>query len=258
MFLLGKSLIFSCNNVNLIKSGGLIMKSYLLKYLRILLFAVLSLVFLNSCVKDKVKEITDNSIYTPEYSLPVGSKDFLMQDIISASPINHLIPIDIANYPDNLDFLSYDSLFFSYIPYMSFQSEEVFQFSTITDKPQYITSVVLRSNFTNGIPGEITTQVCFLDVSHSVIDSIFPSGGLPIPAATINSDGTITESNLTALDIPLSQKIIDRLADVYYISTIAKLKTEGFRATGINYFSNQHFFAQFGIKVKLEIPLNEI
>jgi hypothetical protein len=208
---------------------------------------------MSSCVKDKITGITDNSVYTPEFALPVGSHDFLLKD----SPIADLQLFDTSNIPDNVDYLSYNDTILEYVPYIVLSSEDQFQFSSITDKTQYITSLVLRTNIINGIPDSAHIQMYFLDNSHNVIDSIFSGKGLKILAASVDNHGNITESADLERDTPLTN-LISNLSSVSYIRTRTILYLGGYKNTGTGYYSDQHIWTQMGIQVKLELPLNEI
>jgi hypothetical protein len=226
------------------------MMSYHFKCLKILSALLMIFVLTNSCVKDKITAISDNSIYTPEFALPVGSHDFSLKD----SPMDHLPFIDPAFYPGSLDYLSYNDTFITYIPSITLSSTDPFQFSSITDKTQYITALTLRTNVINGVPDSARIQVYFLDNVHNAIDSAFPGRGLKIDAP----DGSLTETPMQTHDTHLSDNILQNLSQVSYVNIVATLYLSGYKATGTKYYSDQHIWVQLGIQVKLELPLNEI
>jgi len=222
-------------------------------------FYLLLILLLSGCVKDKVTDIVDNSYYTPEYSLPVGSRDFTMEDYINEYPGNLIQIPDTAILADTIDFLYYDSLFYNYIRHFDLQTVQTFNFSAYSDKLEYITSLTFRTNYVNGIPGGLAMQIYFLGAAENILDSVYKDGWFTILTAITNNNGLVTEKRESwKNDTPLSEQMIDMLPDVYYVRILTRLETENFNATKINYFFNQNLWVQLGIRIKLEIPLNEV
>jgi hypothetical protein len=233
------------------------MKSGRLKLHRLIPSAILIALILTACIKDKIAEITDNSYYTPNYSLPIGSHDFTMEKFIASYPAELILVPDTATIDDTVNLLYYDSLFFENPGHFDLLIDEPFDFSTYTSNLDYITSLMFRTNCKNGVPGKVSLQLYFLNASGTIIDSLYENSWLTVDPAKTSSDGIVTENHEQQNDSYLTDTMIARLPDVASILIFARLEIENFTTTQINYFSNQNFWVQLGIRVQLEIPLNE-
>jgi hypothetical protein len=233
------------------------MKSERLKLQKMAFIAILPVLFLTACIKDKITEITDNSYYTPEYSLPVGSHDFTMEEYIANYPAELISIPDTSAINDTVELLYYDSQFFENPGHFDLLIDEPFDFSDYSDKIEYITSLMFRTNCINSVPGKASLQVYFLDASLNTIDSLYSNGQLTIGSAETNNDGIVTENHEQQDDTYLSENMIAMLPFVSYVRVFARLETENFKTSNINYFALQNFWVQLGIRVQLEMPLNE-
>lgn len=223
-------------------------------YVQIFLVSAL----LTGCVKEKITEVVDSSYYKPSYSLPVGSSYFTMEEFQTEYPYV-LIPVpDTNGMGTSVDYFYFDSLFYENVEYFELTTDYPFQLSDYTENAESITSLTFRLNCINGLPGKVSAQVYFISGSGFIIDELFQDGWLTIDAAETDSEGMVTNSTDDFKnDVTLSEQLIASLSLVSYIRVVVRLETENFSTSKIRYYSNQQIWVQLGLRISLEIPLNE-
>ncbi len=219
---------------------------------------ILSLPF-TSCIDKDLTNLGESVYVTPEYSLPIGNDTIYMEDLVDEY-FSGLIPIaDTSLVPDTVNIFYYDSIFYMNPLRFEFESEQTFDFGSLAGKTEYITSAMIRTNCINGIPARFYFQVYLFDYSQQMVDSVYKDGPLIIEPAKTDNTGQITqEGKLWKHDAYLSQEIINRLNDVYYLYTTVTVEIENYHATQIPYLKNQEFWSQLGLRVKLDLPLHEL
>lgn len=225
----------------------------------ILLGLFMLLLSLNSCVDKDLTNFGESVYVHPEYSVPVGNETIYMEDIVEDYFADLIEIPDTLLSNDTLSVFHYDSVFY-YNPFiLEFEDEHTFDFSSMADRTEYITSAMIRTNCINGIPARFKFQVYLFDRSWLIIDSVYKDGPMIIDQAETDSLGQVIKPHeLWKHDTYLSKEIINRLPDVYYIYSTLSVEIENFSATYIQYLKKQQFWSQLGLRIKLDIPLHEL
>lgn len=216
-------------------------------------------IFLNSCIDKDLTNIGETVYVTPEYSIPIGNETIYMDDLVEEY-FGDLFEIpDTLLFNDTISVFYYDSIFYNNPILLEFEGERTFDFSSLSEKTEYITSAMIRTNCINGIPARFHFQVYLYDYARQIVDSVYTSGPLVIEPAITDSLGQIVQSGeLWKHDAYLSREVIERLPDIYYIYSTVTVEIENYSATYIQYLNDQEFWSQLGLRVKLDLPLHEL
>lgn len=210
-----------------------------------LLFATLI-----ACYDKDITNIENTLIYTPEYSVPIGSDGFLMADVVSSSTFD-TIPADSANWNDTLIF-EYNDRYY-YLPEDATWDTVFYEYFNFAESQEWldqVTELMFRLNFRNGITGNVLTQVHFLDANQQELFQLFDDSGLFIPTANAETP-TIHQE-----DVYLTEEELEMLPQVRFFQAHFRLYIQNI-AEGVRYFPYQEFNMQMGIRAALEIDLNE-
>ncbi len=226
------------------------------------LTGILAILFISlliySCYDKDLVNISETVFYTPEYSFPIGKKDILLDEIITELGDLTEIP-DTVNLPDTVPIFIYDDIVFESPTNLTHTSIESYDFSTISTNLEHVTSLMLRTNSVNEVPGELNIKISFLDENYYAIPNLCKDCILTIDAASINEDGElVTPGITTGHDTFFNENEIDFFANIRYIQIDANLNIEHLVGKKISYYPNQKFSVQLGLKVKFDIPLHEI
>jgi hypothetical protein len=214
---------------------------------------------LYSCVDKDLTNIGESVYVDPEYSIPIGNETIYMENLVD-DYAGDLIEIpDTLHIYDSLSIFNYDSILYINPLVLEFEGERTFDFSSLADRTEYITSAMIRTNCINNIPARFEFQVYLYDSGRLLIDSVYNNGPLIVEQAETDSLGQVTKRHeLWKHDTYLSQEIIDRLPDVYYVYSTLTVEIENFSATQIKYLNDQWFWSQLGLRIKLDLPLHEL
>ena len=116
----------------------------------------------------------------PEYSLPIGSETIYMEDLVEDYFVGLINIPDTSLMSDTLSVFYYDSLFYINPLIFEYEGERTFDFRSLNEKTDYITSAMIRTNCVNGIPARFYFQVFLFDIAHQLVDSVLmlPDGWL--------------------------------------------------------------------------------
>lgn len=213
---------------------------------------------LSSCIDKNATNIEEDIYFTPEYSFPIGETELVLDEIIDEWG-GILTPIDTTGLPDTTPVFIFNELSFESPFEFDYSIVQSFDFSSISEELDKVTSLMIRANCVNEIPGGSIIQVFFLDAGLQVIDSLYKDGRFTINAATVDDEGYFLQSSeLWKFDTYLSSGEVNKLQEVKNIRIDATLNIENLLGKEIYFFSGQKFWFQLGLRVGLEIPLNEI
>ncbi|MBN1118084.1 MAG: hypothetical protein JXA77_12810 [Bacteroidales bacterium] len=225
-----------------------------------LLYYVVAVIFLfSACIDDDIKNIEDNVIFSPEYSIPVGSDSVTMAEVVDNYPFDLILIPDSLDNLDSLNIFLFDSSSYFSPVYFDYSSDYTYNLGGIANKIDYITSLMLRLNCINGIPARVQLQVYFLNQFEIALDSVFQDGRMIIEAATTNDEGEVIDKyKLFKHDIYLDQEFIDIMSQTTTVRVSSRIELVNFNVRHIRYFSENDFWMQLGVRFKLELPVNDV
>jgi hypothetical protein len=223
-------------------------------------FGAIILIFITvvSCIDKDIENIGDDLYITPGYSIPLGNDTVYMEDLIDEYAGDLKEIADTSRVPDSINFFYYDNRFFVNSSVLHFEGEQDFDFSSWSNKVDYITSAMIRTHCINKMPAKVYQQVYLMDYSWQVIDSIYHDGNLIIEAAETDNSGNVVKSGETLFDTYITHSLISRLPDVYYIYSITTIELKDFSTSNIRYLGKQEFWSELGLRIELDLPLNEL
>ena len=211
------------------------------------------------CIDNDIRNMEGNVLFSPEYSIPVGSDSVTMEEAIEGYPYDLILIPDTTNLPDSISVFLYDSLSYYNPLYFDYSQESYYDLGQLSNKIDFITSLMLRLNCINGFPSRVELQVYFLNQDNAELDSAFSDGPLAIQAASVNSDGQVTEKfELYEHDVYLDEHFIDILSQTTHIRVISRIELVNFSLQNVKYFRDNDFWLQLGLRAKLEIPIDEV
>ena len=210
-----------------------------------------------ACIDQSVKNIDKDVYFNPTYSLPIGPMEVIAKDIINTT---NLQIYDSSVASDTTSYFWYDSILYNDGPgYFDTIITRSFDFSTISDKLDLARSLMLRLNITNGFPTDLLMQVYFGDGNIVAIDSLFNAGYLRIDAASINSDGVVTNPFiLRNYDTYLDRSEIDRLKLARNVTVFIRVGLRNNNVKYVKLFPNYRIDLDLALRIELYMNLGDI
>ena len=234
---------------------------YRLKFIRKVKFfgpAVILATLIGSACLDNFNRNLDTVYYNPSWSVPIGPVSHTLANIMPYQTLPGPIPDTLL--PDTLDFplLIYDDLLFFRNPEEGYDTifYESFDMQSITQQTEYIVSIMFRSNILNGLPVNTSVQVYYLDGMRQVTDSLYDSGRMIIPSATVNERDSVLEPHFVTIDTYLDETEIQHLIDAPELGLYMHLQTLQSGDDTLRVYSDQVFDVQLAVRVELLIPIN--
>lgn len=214
---------------------------------------IIVLASLAGCIDKNIGNIGDNSYLTPEHSIPLGSSDIYLKDIVQDN-FPSLTQIPDTSVIDTINTFYFDTNYYKNLnELIYYYPTKDFNIGTIVDSLDYVTSLVIRTNCINNIPGKLSLQLYFWSFDNQLIDSVFIPDWWEISASQLEGNEQIVTK-----DTPLTQKQIQNLYNVAYLELGVKLETDNYWNNKVKYYSDQKAWLQVGIRLKLDLPLNKI
>ncbi len=227
------------------------MKAKVIKPLYYLLFFIMSTMH-SGCYDKNFENISENINVTPEYSIPLGFSDILIDDIVNDNRWR-LHPVNDTS--DSMNIFVYDNLFYQNpITIRTFYTID-FDINSIVDQLDYVVSVMVRANCINSIPGKLSFQLYFVN-NNVIVDSLYDKW-VVIDAARTDNNGNVIPAESWKNDANLTESQINNLYNVGEIWLDTKLETSNYWENNVKYFSDQKSWFQVGIRINLDLPLNE-
>lgn len=217
-----------------------------IKYSCLIFFAVL----LYSCYDKDILNIENKIVFTPEYAVPVGSDSFIMEDIVTAASFD-TIPADSSHWHDSIIF-QYNDRYYYLPPDAWFDTVLVkeFNFAQIQEWLDRATYLMFRLNLQNAIPGNVVSQIEFLNINNDPLFSLFNDPGLHVPPGDVETPAILQE------DVYLSEEEMDMLKSVVRIRIYFRIYIDDI-SSGVSYYPDQNFILQLGLRVGLELNAND-
>jgi len=223
-----------------------------------LAFLFLAGFVLQSCIKNDPGNISSDIAIQPEYSLPIGSPTFLMDQY--ASKVNLGLPIDtLQPLADSLLTFLYNNTCYNSPLVLRDSLLEPFSFITFKDQLEKIKSFMLRTNVINRIPAEIKLQVYFIDAAGQVIDSLYGDSALTVRAASIDDLGNVNgQAEMWKVDNTFSKDEVLTLAYVQYLLIKTRITIVNPKGAIVRFYSSQDIWIQLGLRIAFDINLNDL
>jgi hypothetical protein len=189
-------------------------------------------------------------IYSPTYSLPVGSMSLTFADVVSK--INLYPAPDDTTRIDSIPVLLYnDNLFYTSRTFDS-TAIQFINFQALENDLGRTVEIVFRINYANFLPTPVAGQVYFQDAADFVIDSLMSDGYYLVDAAQVDPNGVVVEPTVDRVEIPFSGEKIDMLNRVQSIAIHTRMQLVP-ENNGVNkFYSDQRFEVQIGLRVSVQ------
>jgi hypothetical protein len=218
----------------------------------------LSILFASfSCIDESAKNIDSEVYFSPSYSLPIGQIQIVPEDIVGS---NYFQNIDTSVVSDTISYFWYDSAFYEAGPgYYDTIVSRAFDFSTISDRLDATTSLMIRLNVINDFPTEMFVQLYFNDGNNNVLDSLFDSGYVRIDPAPVDNQGNITgPSLLRNYDTYLDRSEIDMLTQVRNLNIYIRVGIINNNIEFVKLYPNYKIDLNLAFRIGLNMNLGDI
>ena len=117
-----------------------------------------------------------------------------------------------------------------------------------------ITEGVVRVKSLNELPLDAGVQVYFVDISGTVLDSLFANPSI-IEGAQVNAEG-FTEDNAEVItEVPVTQAKVDRINQAEYLLVRAEMYTTNAGTVPVKFSLNDHIQVSIGFQAKVKYKL---
>ncbi len=222
--------------------------------LKLATLTIACIVGLNSCIDKEKFNLDNNTLYHPEFSIPLGKTEFLMEDYEDV--LGGFIQIQDTIIPTDTTAFFYENEFYQLPGVITTRHKEPFSLNMSEDNSDYIKSLMFRTNVLNEIPTEMSLQIYFVNINEDTIASLFDEP-LEIEAAIVNGEGEIIEIAKEREDTFFDEYEIDDIIETKWIIIETNVylcnNPDGFT----NFYSYQTLTVQLGARIGIEINTNE-
>lgn len=206
-----------------------------------------------SCIKQNELSFENSIKYQPEFSVPLGKPEILMEEFVNT--LNNLKEIPDSLISDTSAFL-YENTYYAIPEKLSNEYTQEFSLNMLEEETDRIISLMFRSNVNNRIPGVVLLQVYFADDTMQNIDSLYHSGPLEIKAADIDENGNVTNEIYVQKDTYFDENRIQSISGTKYITIHSSLTITNLEGIIAKFYSTQDLTIQLGARVGLNIEIN--
>ena len=225
------------------------------------IFLILLVSGLSSCLKD-IRELNEveSLSYDPSFSVPIGSLDYLLEDIMPPDSLfDYEIPDSLiqAGNLDTMILLYNDDLLFFQPPvgYTACFREPV-NFSNLSPQMENLRSAMLKTIIRNSLPLSIEVQGYLLGNNEQIIDSLISTGRMEIPAPLTDENGVVAEPAEATIYAHYNSDKTDALMDVNEILIYMHLDTYVEDRDTLRVYSWNGLELEIGLRADLTIPVN--
>jgi hypothetical protein len=194
--------------------------------LKILLveLAVLNFLFI-ACIDENVRNISEELEINSSYSIPIGDVTYSINEYFEMLDFYGLDTIQTLP-GDSIDLVEYEDSIYNNTRYVvDTLIYNEFDFSSLGDDLDKINAITFVSIINNDFPTETKIQVYFADESMSIIDSLFSDGPYFLPPPDLDNEGIPIDHPPEIIVTPVSDYLIENLADVRRIITYGYVRT---------------------------------
>jgi hypothetical protein len=135
-----------------------------------------------------------------------------------------------------------------------FSIESTESFNLELESTQELKEVLMRLYTENGFPIDVATQVYFEDsVGNVLIDSLFDSDNLILPAGQLDGSGRVISANPKTIDITLDNDRVERILDANRLRIKAFFNTpfENGTQPDVKFFDDYDVLIQLGVQAEI-------
>jgi hypothetical protein len=186
--------------------------------------AVLNFLFI-ACIDENVRNISEELEINSSYSIPIGDVTYSINEYFEMLDFYGLDTIQTLP-GDSIDLVEYEDSIYNNVRYVvDTLIYNEFDFSSLGDDLDKISAITFVSIISNDFPTETKVQVYFADESMSIIDSLFSDGPYSLPPPDLDNEGMPIDHPPDIIVTPVSQYLIENLADVRRIITYGYVRT---------------------------------
>lgn len=213
-------------------------------YLYMLLF-----ILIGGCIAENFSDTLNQSIVTPEYSLPLGSVEFDLG-------IDYYIYNSSYN-PGGFLPIWYDDILY-YVPAAITHTSSYMQFSAnyFQSIEDHIQSITFHLLITNGFPTNGYAQIYTYNQAYVLLDSLSSDGPFYIQGTGKSNDSTSV--NTQTVDLTLTQQQIANLTDAYYYTFTNTIETKGQGINITGFYSTQRIKITTGVRINVSTSTSDL
>ena len=186
--------------------------------------AVLNLLF-SACIDENMRNISEELEINSSYSIPIGDVTYSINEYFEMLDFYGLDTIQTLP-GDSIDLVEYEDSIYNNVRYVvDTLIYNEFDFSSLGDDLDKISAITFVSIINNDFPTETKVQVYFADESMSIIDSLFSDGPYSLPPPDLDNEGIPIDHPPEIIVTPVSDYLIENLADVRRIITYGYVRT---------------------------------
>ena len=141
--------------------------------------------------------------------------------------------------------------------FVQFSLTDSLNFNLIKDPSGKVKSVEFVILIANGYPTPAVVQVYFMSGS-AAIDSAFISGPRVINAATLNSDGIVTDPSTSLLTVSMPSDFNDKLASIQAVTVKGRVYLTRPDIRWVKFFHEYQFNLHIGARIELLFNTNTL
>lgn len=218
--------------------------------MKIIVFVGFLLCLLSACLKQENFDINSSIVYHPEFSIPIGKPELLMEEFVNALNNLQILPDSLVN--DTSAFF-YENNYYEIPKVLSNEYTEEFSVSILGEDSDRIVSLMFRANIINRIPAKIVVQIYFANEAMQYIDSMYHEGVLIVNSAQVDDEGNVIESVVLQEDTYFDKDRISKISNTSYIVIYTSLHIINEPGIIAKYYSTQDFIFQGGSRVGINI-----
>jgi hypothetical protein len=134
--------------------------------------------------------------------------------------------------------------------------ETIQPFDLSLDNAEQVEEVLLRLYTENGFPIDVETQIYFEDsLTNTVLDSLFGSDILILPAANVDASGRVVSPNPKTVDATMDNASVNRLKSANRIRLKATFNTpfDGGMQPDVRFYTDYDLLLQLGVQAEVLI-----
>lgn len=218
--------------------------------MKALIFILLLTGLIAGCVNEDFNDTLNKTHLKPEYSVPLGTSTYSIREEFStpgsSTPgTQGLVYYNNMPYPINSIYYKHeDTLNFTF----NLNSKWI-------DNAEHI-SFHLYTEST--IPTPVITQIYFLDINKSTIDSISTTGSFQINGGKIDNEGHVTTPGISSFDFPLTRDQINQFTNTAYYFTRSYIQVARPGQDAVRFYETSQIVYHVGLRIKLNIGLDQL
>lgn len=218
--------------------------------MKALIFILLLTGLAAGCVDEDFNDTLNKTHIKPEYSVPLGTSTYSIREEFnipgSSTPgAQGLVYYNDMPYPINSIYYKHeDTLKFTFnLNSKWIENAERISFHLYTEST---------------LPTPVITQIYFLDINRSTIDSISTTGSFQINGGRIDNEGHVTTPGISSFDFPLTRDQINQFTNIAYYFTRSYIQVAKPGQDAVRFYETSQIVYHVGLRIKLNIGLDQL